>query len=147
MPAARMTPVKPKCPVSPVLGGMNGTQLCGLMNGIAPMTMATIASIFMPTTMSFTRADSDVPRMISHAVNSVISTAGMSMTRPLAKTCPSAATESGAPEIASGRCRPKLCSVELKYPLQPMATSEPLMRYSSSRHQPIIQATPSPIVA
>ena len=67
---------------------MNGTQLCGLMKGMAPITMATIANIFMPTTMSFTRADRDVPRMMSQAVNSVISTAGMSMTASAGKDVP-----------------------------------------------------------
>ena len=110
MPAARMTPETPKLPVTPVFGGTNGTQRWGWMNGMAPMITARMASIFSPTTTSFTRADRRVPRMISQAVNRVISTAGRSSTLPLRTTWPSI-TASGAPVMASGRLMPKECRV------------------------------------
>ena len=51
-------------------------------------------------------------------------------------------------EIAAGNVTPKTRSRNvLKYPPQPTATAATVTEYSSSRSQPMIQATSSPIVA
>ena len=124
--------------------GMYGVWLAGLMKpqpiAITMTTMATLTTTIRP----LTKADSWVPRMSRAESSARITTAGTFMI-----------PEMSVPGMVSkGECvhwypssMPKKPRTRLKYSVQAMATVEAPTAYSSTRSQPMIQATNSPMVA
>ena len=123
---------------------MIGVWLAGLMNPHPiPITISTILTL-MITIRPLTYADSFVPRMSSAVRMSRMKTAGMLMIPCAPVSC---ATSNGECAHWYGMRRPNHSSTRLKYSLQAIATVAAPTAYSSTRSQPMIHATSSPIVA
>ena len=122
---------------------MSGVWLAGLMNPQPIAMTARTMATFVTTMMPLTNADSCVPRMSSSDSARRMNIAGMFM-----MPCDAvhrSRTANGA--IAYGTFNPMYSRMRLKYSLQAIATVAAPTAYSSTRSQPMIQATSSPIVA
>ncbi len=125
-----------------VAAGIMGVWLAGLMNP-QPIAMTRSTMVTFVTTMSpFTNADSCVPRMSSSDSAMRMAMAGM-FTIPWTPSIIS----NGECRQAYGTLNPTYPRTRLKYSLQAMATVAAPTAYSSTRSQPMIHATSSPIVA
>ena len=121
---------------------MNGVWFAGLMKP-QPMAMTSSTMLTFTTTMTLlTIADSCVPRMSSAVSSSRMNSAGMLM-MPWAPAMDS----NGPCENSYGTRIPNHSSTRLAYSLHAMATVAAPTAYSSTRSQPMIHATSSPIVA
>ena len=106
-------------------GGMNGLQLeAVILTAPAPMNRNTTASL-MATMTALKRELSFTPRIVTAVSSSTIAPAAR-LTEP-------------SPEIDSG-----MGNTEAKYWAQPTATAADPRANSSTRSQPMIQATSSP---
>src|SRR5579859_1216631 len=151
MPAAvTMPPKPPNACVTPasslysVGAGMYGLWFAAFMKP-QPSTMMRTTIVTFVTTMSvLTNADSRMPRMSRSVSRSRMPTAG----RLMMPCVPVAASVwKGEWQSAYGMPVPKRPSSLLRYSLHAMATVAAPMAYSSTRSQPMIHATSSPIVA
>jgi len=95
----------------------------------------------------FTKADSLVPRMSSRLKTAMMNSAG-TFIMPWATTVPAASCSfsNGEWHQAYGICRPTNSSSLFRYSLHAIATVAAPTAYSSTKSQPMIQATNSPIV-
>src|ERR1044071_9479502 len=116
--------------------------MAGLMNPQpTAMTASTIETLRM-TMMPLTNADSRVPRMSSSVSTMRMNTAGMFMI-PWTPSPDS----NGEWRHWYGMPNPMTSRILLKYSLHAIATVAAPTAYSSTRSQPMIHATSSPIVA
>src|SRR4029079_17887644 len=124
--------------------GMKGVWLAGLMNPqpIA-ITSRTIDTLMM-TMIELTTADSWVPRISSAVRIARMNTAGTFM---MPCTPVSAITSNGECVHSYGIRGPNHARTRLAYSLHAIATVAAPTAYSSTRSQPMIQATSSPMVA
>src|SRR5262249_5642421 len=108
------------------------------------ITISTIDT-FVITMRLLTNADSWVPRIRSAVSKRRMTIAGMFM-MPATPVAGSVASH-GECDHSYGTCMPKYSSTLLKYSLHAIATVAAPTAYSSTRSQPMIHATSSPIVA
>ncbi len=95
-PAARSTPLHPKAPNSPWLGGTNGCQFAGFTNWKPkPITRKTIATL-TKTMMLLKRADSRMPITSSVVMTATRKTAGRLISAPVGTRVCVPTTENGA---------------------------------------------------
>src|SRR3954469_14321819 len=97
------------------------------------MTISTMATL-IATMTEVTRDDSLIPRMSTQVITATMNIAGM-------------LNFAVSPAIDSGRGLPRSPSSWLRYPDQPTATVAAPRASSSTRSQPMIQATISPSAA
>ncbi len=115
---------------------MNGVRLSALMY-LKPMTMNTrITAIFSATRKSLNLELPFVPRIKMSDSNTMSSVAGRLNTPPSA----------GQAVHAVGRCQPRSSIMMQKYRLHEMLTVMAAKAYSSTKSQPMIHATSSPMV-
>ena len=98
-------------------------------NSRMPTLTSTIAVLIQALSLA--------PRTSSTMARTTITIAGTLSTPP----------SPGGAAIASGRTAPKTARASLTYWPAPTATAATETAYSSTRHQPQIQAMPSPMVA
>nr|BFF03088.1 hypothetical protein GCM10020241_47630 [Streptoalloteichus tenebrarius] len=123
-------------PLSPI--GENGVRLPDRKPVTATTTKNTRTPILSSVVVVVTAALSRMPPNSTTVASRTTIAAGTLMTPP----------SPGGAESASGMRKPSVDSKnELRYSPQPTATAATDTPYSSSRHQPQIQATSSPRVA
>src|SRR5882724_219125 len=147
-PAPAKIPLKPNSPKRPVmLGGTNGVKLEGWMN-LHPMTMkTTMTETFRKTMTALTVEDSWVPLTKSNEISTTTNTAGRLMKPWMVVPSVRRTCCHGEAKRAGGRLMPKLCNKATRVADQPMETVAAPTAYSSTRSQPMIQASNSPMVA
>lgn len=122
-------------PAAPI--GASGSKFCARNAVNATTTKKTSRAIFTITMTVFTQALSRAPGSSTTVASRTRTAAGRLTTPP----------STGGAASAVGRCSPNTRRVSSTYSLAPTATAATETAYSSTRHQPQIQAMPSPIVA
>ncbi|MNS66716.1 hypothetical protein D3C72_999410 [compost metagenome] len=147
MVAARNTPLQPNSPDTPVFSGMNGCQLAGSTCAAPMPTNRQITNTLMATMIALTNADWVTPTYSRPVTAATISTAGRLNSLPeAANSCPFQAIGAALSASGNGMCSVVVMKL-IRYADQPTATEAEANRYSSTRHQPMNQAMPSPRVA
>ncbi|MNW60299.1 hypothetical protein D3C74_382710 [compost metagenome] len=122
-------------PAAPM--GSSGAKFPALKAVKATITKKIRIAIFTSTMMVLAIADSRAPR----TSRTVASTTTINAERLITPPSP------GPPAKLSGNDKPKICMVWFTEAPAPTATAAAETAYSKTRHQPQIQATPSPRVA
>src|ERR1700676_2798575 len=130
-----------------MLGGTKGVRLEGWMN-FQPMAMkTTMTETFRNTMTSLTLDDACVPLTRSSEMATTMNTAGRLMKPWMVVPSVRRTCCHGEATRAGGRLKPKLCRSATKVADQPMETVAAPTAYSSTRSQPMIHASNSPMVA
>src|SRR5215813_1227531 len=127
--APRSTPLQPKSPNAPVFAGTNGCHSSVRTNNAPQPITIRITATLISTIAALTAADSRTPRTSSAVTAATARAAGQSNPPP------------------AGSAMPASISSDRRLPDQPTATVATLSAYSSTRSQPITQATNGPNAA
>ena len=138
---------------------MNGFQLLAVMCDNPTATIKRMIATFRITMKLLTFADSLMPMTRIVDIRTTMNTAGRLIQAPVkfSPACPQPAAPAAAcasvhhcvgdAESCAGIVMPKRPSSETRWPDQPTPTVAAPAAYSSTRSQPMIQATSSPMVA
>src|SRR6185437_6126359 len=146
-PAPRSTPLHPKTPKWPSLGGTNGCQFARLMYAAPNATNNSSTTTLMITITVLSPADSRMPMMRSTEIASTTSAASTLNTPCTVLPPGSVTTDPGGPAHRAEMPNPKSCRKLWTLPAHPTAMVDAPRAYSRIRSQPMIQANSSPNVA
>src|SRR5580700_3152980 len=131
----------------PVLGGTYGCQFDGSMYLRPATTMITMMPTLTVTMKVLAPAEPRMPTYSSTVMAAMISTAGTLMNAPVRMMWSCTSRPSGALTSTFGRWMWASPSRLTTYADQLTATADAEIAYSSSRFQPMNQASASPMVA